>query len=169
MASVKNFRDLFIDQLRDLYSAENQLIKALPKLAQAATTPALKQAFRGHLEETKGHAERLAEIFRALEEKPAGKTCSAMTGLIAEGDETMKEKYSPMVRDAALIAAAQRVEHYEIAAYGAAHAFALQLNDEPNASLLQRTLKEEADCNKKLTQLALSSVNEHACDLQEAL
>lgn len=108
MSETKDFRSLLVDQLRDLYSAETQLIKALPKMAEAATLPALKAAFLGHLKETKGHQVRLEELFETLDEKPTGKTCAAMKGLISEGDEVAKEGYSLPVRDAGLIAAAQR-------------------------------------------------------------
>lgn len=169
MGAPKDFRNLLIDQLRDLYSAETQLIKALPKMAEAATLPALKDAFLGHLEETKGHQERLEELFETLDEKPTGKTCAAMKGLISEGDDVAKEKYSLPVRDAGLIAAAQRVEHYEMAAYGTVRAFALQLNDKSMAATLQLTLKEEGDADKKLSLLARSAVNERACEEQDQL
>lgn len=169
MGKTKDFRTLLIDQLRDLYSAETQLIKALPKMAEAATLPALKDAFLGHLEETKGHLERLDEVFRQFDEKPTGKTCAAMKGLISEGDDIAHEKYTLPVRDAGLIAAAQRVEHYEMAAYGTARAFALQLNDKSIAAKLQLTLKEEGDADKKLTLLARSAVNERACEDKEEL
>lgn len=166
MGKNKDFRNLFIDQLRDLYSAESQLIKALPKMAEAATSPALKDAFRGHLAETKEHLERLEELFQTFDEKPTGKICAAMKGIISEGDEIANEKYTLPVRDAGLIAAAQRVEHYEMAAYGTAQAFALMLNDKSIAAKLQLTLKEECDCDKKLTMLARSDVNERASEEQ---
>ncbi len=169
MSETKDFRNLLVDQLRDLYSAETQLIKALPKMAEAATLPALKAAFLGHLKETKGHQVRLEELFETLDEKPTGKTCAAMKGLISEGDEVAKEGYSLPVRDAGLIAAAQRVEHYEMAAYGTVRAFALQLNDKSMAAKLQLTLKEESDADKKLTLLARSAVNEQACEEQNQL
>ena len=169
MGKTKDFRTLFIDQLRDLYSAETQLVKALPKMAEAATLPALKDAFLGHLEETKGHLERLEDLFRTFDEKSTGKICAAMKGLISEGDEIAHEKYTLPVRDAGLIAAAQRVEHYEMAAYGRACAFALQLNDKSSAAKLKLTLKEESDCDKNLTLLARSAVNERACEEQEQL
>ena len=169
MGKTKYFRNLFIDQLRDLYSAETQLIKALPKMAEAATLPTLKDAFLGHLEETKGHLERLEDMFRMFDEKADGKTCAAMKGIISEGDDIAREKYTLPVRDAGLIAAAQRVEHYEIAAYSTARTFALQLNNKSIADKLQLTLKEEINCDKKLTMLASSEVNERACEEQEQL
>jgi ferritin-like metal-binding protein YciE len=169
MAKAKTFRNLFIDQLRDLYSAETQLIKALPKMAEAATSPALKDAFRGHLAETKEHLERLEELFQTFDEKPTGKICAAMKGIISEGDEIANEKYTLPVRDAGLIAAAQRVEHYEMAAYGTVRAFALRLHDKSIVAKLQLTLKEEGDCDKKLTLLAHSSINERASEEQDQL
>ncbi len=166
MGKTKDFRALFVDQLRDIYSAESQLVKALKKMAEAATLPALKDAFLNHLEETRDHVERLKELFTTLDEKPTGKTCEAMKALIAEGEEIAGEHYSPAVRDAGLIAAAQRVEHYEMAAYGTVRAFALLLRDESTADLLQLTFKEEEQCDKKLTVLARTPINELA--MQEA-
>ncbi len=145
------------------------MIKALPKMAEAATLPELKDAFLGHLEETKGHLERLEDMFLTFDAKPTGKTCAAMKGMISEGDDIAREKYTLPVRDAGLIAAAQRVEHYEMAAYGTARAFALQLNNKSIAAKLQLTLKEEINCDKKLTMLAGSVVNEQACEEQELL
>ena len=169
MSKSKDFRDLFIDQLRDIYNAETQLEEALPKMAKAATAAALKKAFLGHLEETKGHVQRLEDIFRTLDEKPGGETCAAMKGLIAEGNEIARDAYTLEVRDAGLIAAAQRVEHYEMAAYGTARSFALQLGDKASAKLLEQTLNEESDCNKALTQIAQSGVNKRASDAQAVL
>ncbi len=169
MTKTKVFRDLFIDQLQDIHNAETQLIAALPKMAKAATTTVLKNAFIGHLEETKGHVQRIEEILRTLDEKPSGVTCTAMKGIIAEGDEIAGDTYTLEVRDAGLIAAAQRVEHYEMAAYGAARSFALQLADKASAKLLEQTLKEEGDCNTKLTHIAQSGVNQRACEGQPIL
>ncbi len=157
-----NFRDLFLNQLCGIYDAELQLIQALPKMAQAATTLALKTAFVGNLVAKKGHSARLEEIFKNLDEKPAGKTCVAMKGLITEGHDIASAKYAPAVRDAGLITAAQRVEHYEMAVYGFVHAFALLLDDDRIAGLLKQTLTEEGDCNKELTKIAQSAVNKQA-------
>ncbi|HET6250576.1 MAG TPA: ferritin-like domain-containing protein [Tepidisphaeraceae bacterium] len=156
---LEDLRDLYTEQLRDLYNAENQLVKALPKMAKAASNEELSQGFLDHLEETKGHVERLEEIFESLGEKPTGKTCAAMKGLIEEGKETMEEDAEPEVMDAGLIAAAQRVEHYEIAAYGTVRTFAKLLGDNEAAKLLQQTLDEEGACDKKLTKLATSTIN----------
>src|SRR3984957_5237699 len=140
MPKINNLRDVYIEQLKDLYSAETQLIKALPKMAKAATSPELAQGFEEHLEQTKGHASRLEEILHALDEKPTGSTCKAMKGLVEEGAEAIDENASPAAKDALLIAAAQRVEHYEIAGYGTVKAFALSLGEEKAARLLEQTL-----------------------------
>src|SRR4051812_4204140 len=156
---MEDLQDLFVDQLKDLYSAENQLIKALPKMAKAATSDELKQAFQTHLEETKGHAERLQQIFQKLGSKPTGKKCKAMEGLIEEGKEMMGEDAEPEVMDAGLIAAAQRVEHYEIAGYGTVRSYAKLLGDDESARLLQQILDEEGKTDKLLTQIAEESIN----------
>jgi ferritin-like metal-binding protein YciE len=156
---MEDLRDLYVDQLRDLFNAENQLIKALPKMAKAASNEQLSQSFLDHLEETKGHAERLKEIFSELGEKPTGKVCKAMEGLIEEGKETMEEDAEPEVMDAGLIAAAQRVEHYEMAGYGTVRSFAKLLGETQAAKLLQQTLDEEGACDKKLSKLAESTIN----------
>ncbi|HUB68715.1 MAG TPA: ferritin-like domain-containing protein [Candidatus Methylacidiphilales bacterium] len=151
---VTTLHELFLDQLRDLYSAETQLTKALPEMAEAANDATLKQGFETHLEETKGHVRRLEQIFSALGEKPTGKTCQAMEGLIKEGKETINEDATPEVKDAALIAAGQRVEHYEIAGYGTVRTYAELMGHSDAASLLQQTLDEEDETNKKLTAAA---------------
>jgi ferritin-like metal-binding protein YciE len=153
---------LYIDELRDLYNAENQLLKALPKMAKQASHEELKQAFETHLDQTKQHVERLDEIFDELDEKPTGKTCKAMKGLIQEGSEYLEADGDHSVLDAALIAAAQRVEHYEIAAYGTVRTFANQLGKNEAAELLQQTLDEEGETDKLLTDLAESVVNVEA-------
>ena len=158
--------ELLVDQLKDLYSAENQIIKALPKMAKAATTPQLKEAFETHLEETKVHAERLEQIMQELDESPKGKKCLAMEGLVAEGKEVMEEDASPGILDLALIGAAQKVEHYEIAGYGTARTHAMMLGLTKVARLLQQTLDEEGRTDKKLTELAERVVNREA--LQDA-
>jgi ferritin-like metal-binding protein YciE len=146
------------DQLRDLYSAESQLVKALPKMAKAASSESLREAFEGHLEETRGHVERLQQIAEMLEFKPGGKKCKAMEGLIEEGKEVLDEDGEESVIDLALIAAAQRVEHYEIAAYGTARAMAEKLGQDKVAKILQSTLDEEGAANKKLTSISLDEV-----------
>jgi len=147
-------RELYLDELRDLHSAENQLLKALPKLAKASYSDELREGFEEHLEQTKGHVERLEQIFEALGENPKGKKCAGMEGLIKEGGETMDEDFEGAVMDAALIGAAQRVEHYEIAAYGTVIAFAEQLGESEQVSLLKETLEEEKETDEKLTTLA---------------
>lgn len=162
--SSGNFTKLYVDQLKDLYSAETQLTAALPKLAKAASTPALQEAFQMHLEETKGHVQRIEQIFETLEGSPKGKKCKAMEGLIEEGAELLKEKnkFEAEVLDAGLIGAAQRVEHYEIAAYGTARTLAQQLGDTAAANLLQQTLDEEYAADQKLTALATGGINAEA-------
>jgi ferritin-like metal-binding protein YciE len=148
------FRELYVEELRDIYNAEQQLIKALPKMAKAATTDELREGFEGHLEQTKGHAQRLEQIFRTLGEKPTGKKCKAMEGLVEEGGEAIDSDFEGEVKDAALIAAAQRVEHYEIAAYGSVLAFAEVLGEAEAAELLSQTLSEEKETDEKLTKLS---------------
>ena len=162
--SLNSIRDLYIDELKDLYNAENQLIKALPKMAKAATNEDLSQAFTDHLQETEGQVERLEKIFRGLGVSPKGKKCKAMEGLIAEGKETIDEDADPTVKDAALIAAAQRVEHYEMAGYGCVRTYARLLGEEDAAELLQETLDEEGNADKKLTDLAESVINAEAME-----
>jgi ferritin-like metal-binding protein YciE len=156
---LNSLQALYKEQLQDLYSAEQQLIKALPKMAQTASAPQLKNAFQQHLEQTRGHAERIERIFRDLGGSPSGKKCKGMEGLIAEGEEMIKERGDPDVKDAGLIAAAQRVEHYEIAGYGCVRTYAHTLGMDQHATLLQQTLDEEGNADKKLTQLAESSIN----------
>ena len=156
---MESLQDLLVDQLKDLYNAENQLIKALPKMAKAATNPQLQQAFTDHLEETKEHAQRLEKIFDTLDESPKGKKCKAMEGLIEEGKEIMEEDAEPEVLDAGLIAAAQRVEHYEIAGYGCVRTYAKLLGNEAAAKILQQTLDEEGKTDKLLTDLAERVIN----------
>jgi ferritin-like metal-binding protein YciE len=155
---LESLKELYVDELRDLYSAENQLLKALPKMAKAATAKSLKSGFLKHLEQTKGHVERLETIFKQLGESPRGKTCKAMEGLVKEGDEMIKQSAEPEVKDAGLIAAAQRVEHYEMAGYGCVRNYARLLGDRKAAALLGETLKEEGQTDKDLTKLA-SSIN----------
>jgi ferritin-like metal-binding protein YciE len=152
--ALESLNDLFIEQLRDLYDAENQLIKALPKLAEGANSDELRRGFEEHLEQTKEHAQRIETIFEQLGEKAKGKKCKAMEGLIKEGGEVLDEDMNEDVKDAAIIAAAQRVEHYEIAGYGTARTFANLLGEDEAASLLEQTLEEEKETDAKLTQLA---------------
>ena len=154
MAKTATLEDLYVDELRDLYSAENQLVKALPKMAKAANSDDLKAGFEEHLEQTEGHVERLEKIFEGRDKSPKGKKCKAMEGLVEEGSEIIKEEMTPEVKDAALIAAGQRVEHYEIAGYGTVRTYAEILGYSDAAQLLQSTLDEEGDTNKKLTKLA---------------
>jgi ferritin-like metal-binding protein YciE len=146
-------RELYIDELRDIYNAEQQLTKALPKMAKAAVSDDLRQGFESHLEQTQGHVERLEQIFEALGEKATGKKCKGMEGLIEEGDEVAGE-YEGETLDAGLISAAQRVEHYEIAAYGCVRAYARLLGENEAVSLLEQTLNEEKETNEKLTTLS---------------
>jgi len=150
----QGLKDLYIDELKDLYNAENQLVKALPKLARAAASDELRQGFEEHLEQTKGHVERLEKIFQMLDESPKGKKCKGMEGLIVEGSEVMEEDYEGSLLDAALIGTAQRVEHYEIAGYGTARSFAESLGQTDHVSLLNETLEEEKETDQKLTELA---------------
>lgn len=147
-------KKLYVDELKDLYSAENQLVKALPKMAKAASSEQLRKGFEQHLEQTKGHVARLEQIFRSLDESPKGKKCIAMEGLIKEGAEVIGEKFEDAVMDAALIGAAQRVEHYEIAAYGTVREFARILDEPKHASLLEQTLTEEKETDEKLTEVS---------------
>lgn len=144
-------QELLIDELKDLYSAEKQITRALPKLAKAATSEDLKQAFLSHLEETKGHVARLEQIFQTLGKKPTGKTCVGMKGVLEEGSEVLEDTDKGVVRDAALISAAQRVEHYEMAGYGSVRDFAKLMGQGEIATLLESTLEEEKAADKKLT------------------
>lgn len=156
---MQDLQDLYVGELRDLYNAEKQLIRALPKMAKKASDDQLRQAFETHLEETKGHVDRLEQIFEKLGRKAGGKTCKAMQGIVEEGKEMMEEAEEPEVLDAALIAAAQRAEHYEIAGYGTVRTYAKLLGDDQAAKILQKTLDEEGETDKKLSQLAESSIN----------
>lgn len=159
---LETLKDLYIDELKDLYSAERQLIKALPKLAKAANDQNLQQAFRTHLKETTQHAARLEQICEELGVSPRGKKCVGMEGLIEEGTELIKEEPDPDVLDAGLIAKAQHVEHYEIAGYGTVRTYARQLGFESQAELLQQTLDEEGRTDHLLTDLAESGINVEA-------
>ena len=154
MAKLKSIQDLLVHNLKDLYSAETQLVKALPKMAKAASDPALVEAINTHLEETKVHVERLEEIAELLEMTPRGVSCKAMKGLVEEGNEAIEEDGEPSIKDLALIGAAQKVEHYEISAYGTARALAEAIGNQEVADLLQTTLDEEGATDKNLTALA---------------
>ncbi len=164
MIKLDSLRTLWIEEMRDLYNAENQLVKALPKIAKRAATPELKAAFESHLKQTKNHVDRLDRIFKKLGKKPTGKTCKAMKGLVEEGSEMIKETGAGSVIDAGLIAAAQRVEHYEMAGYGVCRTFASVLGESEAHDLLQKTLDEEGAADKKLTSIAEGFVNEEAED-----
>ncbi|WP_435011119.1 ferritin-like domain-containing protein [Tundrisphaera lichenicola] len=159
---IDTLMKLYVEELRDLYSAEKQILKALPKMIKAATSPDLKAAFTAHLEETEGQVGRLEEIFQELGKKPTGKTCKAMQGLVEEGAELMGEDIEPQVLDAGLIAAAQRVEHYEIAGYGTVRTYAKLLGEKQAMTLLQETLDEEGATDKKLSSLAEGGINVEA-------
>jgi ferritin-like metal-binding protein YciE len=150
----EGLKELYVEELKDLYSAENQLLKALPKMAKAASSDELREGFEEHLEQTRGHVQRLEEIFKSLDESPKGKKCMGMEGLVKEGSEVMDEDFEGALMDAALIGAAQRVEHYEIAAYGTVRELATVLGESEQASLLEQTLEEEKETDEKLTALA---------------
>jgi len=159
---LDTLKTLYIDELRDLYNAENQLIKALHKMAKAASSEELQEAFEKHLEQTKTHVDRLEEVFEEIGEKPKGKTCRAMKGLIEEGSEILHEDGEESVIDAGIIVAAQKVEHYEIASYGSVRTFAQLLGKDSSAELLQTTLDEESEANELLNKLAEDIVNPEA-------
>ena len=152
--AINSLQDLYVEQLRDLYDAENQLIKALPKMAEASTSDELRQGFEEHLEQTRGHAQRLETIFQKLDQKAKGKKCKAMEGLVKEGSEVLEEDMDENMKDAAIIAAAHRVEHYEISGYGTARTFATLLGDREATALLEQTLNEEKETDRRLTELA---------------
>jgi ferritin-like metal-binding protein YciE len=165
---MQTLQDLYLEHLKDLWSAEKQLTKAIPKMAKAASHPELVQAFNTHLRQTEQQVTRLEQIFEELGESPRGKKCVGMEGLIEEGDELIKEKPEPDVLDAGLISKAQHVEHYEIAGYGTARTYAQLLGFERQAQLLQETLDEEGETDKLLTQLAESSINIDAMEADSA-
>jgi ferritin-like metal-binding protein YciE len=160
---IETMEDLFIEQIQDLYDAEEQLVKALPKMAEAATSSDLRSAFEEHLKQTKGHVQRLEQVFSEAGKNPGGQTCEAMEGLIDEGEEMIDDIEESALRDAGLIAAANRVEHYEIAGYGTARTMADALGLTKSASLLQQTLDEEKRADEKLVEIAEQKV------LQEAM
>ena len=155
----ESLQKLYLEQLRDLYSAEEQILEALPKMAEKASHAELKRGFQMHYQQTEHHRERLEQIFQSLGERAGGHTCKGMKGLIAEGEETMKEFKDSDVLDAALIASAQRVEHYEMAGYGCARTYATMLGFDEHTQLLQRTLDEEGETDQKLTEMAETVIN----------
>src|SRR5437764_15459004 len=159
---LDKLQKLYINELRDLYNAENQLLKALPKMAKAASSPELKQAFKKRLEQNNSHVERPEEVLEDINEKPKGKTCHGMKGLIEEGSEILQEEGDESVIDAGIIVAAQKVEHYEIAGYGSVRTFAEVLGKDKQAELLQETLEEESEANELLNKLAGAIVNTKA-------
>jgi ferritin-like metal-binding protein YciE len=159
---LNSLDDLLLDQVKDLYDAEHRLVDALPKMADAATSTHLRNAFLEHLEQTRNHVARLEKVFASINIEPERETCAAMKGLITEGSQAIDAKGNPAVKDAALIAAAQRVEHYEMAGYGSARTFAEQLGLMDAAGLLQATLDEEGAADHKLTQLATQEINQRA-------
>jgi ferritin-like metal-binding protein YciE len=166
--TLENLHDLMIHELKDLYSAEKQLLKALPKMVKAANDGDLRKALTRHLEETREHVDRLEQAFNHLDVSTRGAKCEAMAGLIEEGEKLMKEDAAPAVMDAGLICAAQRVEHYEIAGYGCAHAFADLMNHREVARLLKQTLEEESNANETLTAIAEQRVNQQALEAESA-
>jgi ferritin-like metal-binding protein YciE len=167
MAKVTTMEDLLLDELHDLYDAEKQLTKALPKMAKAASSDELRQAFEDHLDQTRGHVERLEQVFEALGQKVKGKKCEAMAGLVDEGDEIASSTDDTAVRDAGLIAGAQKVEHYEIAAYGSARTHAQLLGHTRIAQLLEKTLGEEKEADSILNELAQTTINEQAASVDD--
>lgn len=167
MSKIHNLRDVLVDELKDIYSAENQLLKALPKMEKAASSPSLKEALSKHLVETKQHVKRLDEIGKILEEKLTGKICKAMKGLIEEGSEVVDtECDSESLMDSLIIGAAQRVEHYEIAAYGTARAMAEELGESEVVSLLSETLDEESAADETLSSISVEEILPEACKLE---
>lgn len=161
MAKMKSLEDFFVEELKDVYSAEKQLVKALPAMAKAATSEELKEAFESHLKETEGQVSRLDKISKVLGKSLAGKKCKAMEGLVEEGKEVIKEDAEPVVKDVALIAAAQKVEHYEIATYGCLKTYARLLEYDDVAELLDETSEEEAAADEKLTEIS-DNINSEA-------
>ena len=164
---MDSFDKLYLDQLKDAYNAEKQLMKALPKMVKAATSPELRTALEDHLEVTRRQVERLEEIFQDMGKPASGKTCKGMAGIIDEGSEILHEDGDPTVIDAGIIAAAQRVEHYEIASYGTLKTFARTMGDSKAARILEEILDEEKEADQRLTQIAETSVNPEARDIEE--
>jgi ferritin-like metal-binding protein YciE len=160
---LDSLHQLYLHELKDMYNGEHQILKALPKMAQNASSPELRAAFEEHLEQTRGHVDRLEQIFQKLDEPAKGQKCKGLEGIIVEGEEMVEDEDAPpAVADAAMIGAAQRVEHYEMAVYGTARNYARRLGFEDQARLLQKTLQEEIEIDKKLTKIADSYINEEA-------
>ena len=159
---VNSLKQLYVEELRDVYDAENQIVKALPKIIKAASTPKLREAIEAHLQQTKGHVQRLEEIFKALGEPAKARKCDGLRGILDEGEKTISEGEQGPVLDAGLIAGAQRVEHYEMAAYGSLKTWAAELGESQAVQLLEETLNEEKEADKKLTEIAKGSVNAEA-------
>jgi len=168
MAETGTLHDAFVEELRDLYDAEKQLTKALPKLAKTSSSPKLREAFESHLEETRGHIDRLEQVFEALDEKARGKHCDGIAGIIEEGKSIMDEEFDDLTMDACLIAAGQRAEHYEIGAYGTVIAWAEAMGHTEAVSLLQQNLDEEKAADKKLSALAEGGINQQAAKAAHA-
>ncbi|MDB6109712.1 MAG: hypothetical protein JWR69_1462 [Pedosphaera sp.] len=164
MQKINSLAGLFLEEVKDLYSAEKQLTKALPKVAKKASSPELKSALEEHLTQTEGHINRLEEVFRMLGQKPKARPCVAMKGILEEASEIMSEKAEPAVLDAALIGAAQKVEHYEIASYGTVVQWAKQMGRDDIKTLLGQTLDEEEKTDQKLSQLAKTRINIQAVE-----
>jgi ferritin-like metal-binding protein YciE len=164
---VSNLKTLYVNELKDLLDAEKQLVKALPKMAKATTSSELRSGIEHHLEQTKGHAKRIEQILEALGEEPKGKKCKGMNGIIAEGKEILDEDYEGAVRDAGIISAAQRVEHYEVGAYGCVREYAQLLGENEAVSLLGQTLEEEKETDKKLSDMA-HSINQQSLGAERA-
>lgn len=159
---LNTLKDLYIEELKDVYDAEKEIVKALPKMAKSASSPELRNAFEDHLEQTRTHVQRLEEIFAGMGEQPKTKKCHGLRGIVDEGEDLMGEDGNPSVIDAGLIAGAQRVEHYEIAVYGSLNTWAREFGDERAAQLLRTTLEEEKQTDEKLTNIAESAVNVQA-------
>jgi ferritin-like metal-binding protein YciE len=160
--ALNTLEDLYVDHLKDLYNAEQQMIKALPKLANKSTSPKLKDAFESHLRQTEAQVGRLETVFQNMQKDPRGKKCMGMEGLIQEGEEALTEEMDPIVRDSAIIGASQKAEHYEISAYGTAIAYARLLGDDEAINLFKQSLNEEAQADEMLTKIAVGGVNEAA-------
>jgi ferritin-like metal-binding protein YciE len=165
---IDSLDGLYVEQLKDIYDAERRLVNALPKMAQSASSPELRSAIENHLEQTRRHVDRLEEIFEGVDERASGKKCKAMVGLIEEAEEYLKDGVDPSVRDAGIVASAQRIEHYEIAAYGTLRTFADLKGDKRASQLLQETLNEEKGADLKLTEVAESAVNLKAARVMES-
>ncbi len=161
---LESLRDLYVAELRDIYDAERQIVKALPKVIKSASSAELQQALKDHLKQTEGHAQRIEQIFSDMGDRAKGKKCDGMKGVLEEGEDLLEEDAEPSVRDAGIISSAQRVEHYEIAAYGSLRTWALHLGEEAAARLLEQTLEEEQDADQKLTDIAESEINVEAAE-----